>query len=197
MTFLEKTTFLLQFLLLFSFSIPAVQSISIFKRQSQSGICERQTVQNGDSCSILQVKNNISQLQLQSYNGGQTCGSNFPTAGQVICVSAGTLPPTPAPYPDGSCSIYTVQNGDNCEKIIQNTTFTISAPQLGSFNNASCGPNFPVSGRSICISKGFLPKDSQAGSASSSPLVVPLLICGMLVIVLTGVLCFTGRTEKE
>lgn len=156
-------------------------------------------MQSGDTCNILELKFNISLLDLQMFNGGQQCGPTFPTTGQVICVSQGALPPTPANYNDGTCSLYKVQQGDTCLTIEKNQTFTITSQQLQNFNNASCGNSFPVSGSTICISNGTLKAPpAPPSNASTSPLFVPLLICGMLFVILMGILCFSGRkTSKD
>ena len=175
----------------------ALHQDTLHQTDKMSDICERVTVQPGDSCSILTQKYNVSLLDLQTFNGGQQCSSSFPAISQVICVTSGTLPPTPVPFSDGSCSFYTVKANDTCTTITQNTTFSISVSQLQTFNNAVCGASFPVSGSSICLSKGTLALPGTISNKDRSPLVVPMLICGMLFVILIGILCFSGSGRRK
>lgn len=164
-----------------------------------NGVCRRITVQEGDSCPILELKWDVATEDIESYNPGNYCGPDWPVAGQVICLSAGYLPPTPQIQGNGTCSTYTVPQNATCATIASSTAFTIQVSQIQEYNNQTCSSSFPVAGALICLSKGLPPPKPSNSILQSNPsmITVPLSIAAIVLLILAGLMFWHCKRQSR
>lgn len=119
-------------------------------------------------CSGLSQRCGITIPQLQKFNPTLNCNALYP--GVKVCCNAGTMP-IPANQADGTCSVYTVLQGDYCALIGAKLGLTVA--QLESFNNGKtwgwAGCNALQAGQRICQSSGTRPMPMQRPGLQCGP----------------------------
>ncbi|KAK2764377.1 hypothetical protein FQN54_009071 [Arachnomyces sp. PD_36] len=120
---------------------------------------QQYTIQEGDDCKSISVAQNVSSWALTQENELQAYCKNFPGPDTTICL------PT-------SCSIYTLKEGDTCDKIIESHSSGFTLTQLRSWNpniNKSCGNLFQWTGFQICVSPPGSELDPPAPTITPTP----------------------------
>ncbi|KAJ3302593.1 hypothetical protein HDV03_004844 [Kappamyces sp. JEL0829] len=163
------------------------------------GICHRITWSQDQTCYNTEQNYNITHADFLGWNAnlGVTCNQTSPALGQVVCVSAGAFPPVPPQQVNGLCYPYIVQNGDSCATIAANTSFTITVQQIQTYNNQVCSSSWPAANQTICISNGTLPVTAVSDNHTSSPLLVPLTIAGILLVIVAGITFWHCKGRKS
>ena len=134
--------------------------------------CSYIQIEPGNGCWALASRCGISQEDLQKFNpqdGPDFC--NTLQAGKYICCSPGSLPDfSPQPNPDGSCSTYTVQDGDLCYIIA--SAHHLTPQQLEERNKNTwgwSGCDYLMAGQHICLSSGDPPMPASLPNAVCGP----------------------------
>jgi chitinase len=133
------------------------------------GCSSTTTVQNGDLCGTLANRCGISLNDF--YNDNPNINCNALQIGQKVCCSPGGLP-VPQQNSDGSCYVYNVQSGDNCNLIAANNGLTTS--QIESYNSQTWGWNGCPrlqAGFDMCLSTGTPPFPAANPGAVCGPTV--------------------------
>ena len=165
---------------------------------SDNGVCKRIVVQEGDSCPILALKYPVEVEEIESFNPGNFCGPTWPTAGQVICMSPGYLPPTPQMLANGTCATFTVPQNATCATIASSNAFTIQVSQIQEYNNQTCSSSFPIAGSLVCLSKGSLPPSpSLLQQGNPSVIAVPICIAAIALILLVGLMLWHCKRQSR
>jgi chitinase len=133
--------------------------------------CSYIQAQAGEGCwALAQRCQNITQAQLIQYNNAPDFCNNL-EVGQYVCCTAGALPSfSPKPSDNGTCFIYTVQDGDSCSAIAMANHLTVD--KLNNFNNQTwgwTGCSDLQAGQRICLSSGTPPFPAPIQGAVCGP----------------------------
>ncbi|KAH8695443.1 hypothetical protein BGW36DRAFT_299192 [Talaromyces proteolyticus] len=140
----------------------------------RDGTCRTVTVVSLDSCGSLASECGISANDFATYNSQHTNLCSTLAVGEKVCCTPGGLPNwQPSANSDGTCVVYNVQPGDNCDAIKAN--YGWQTTDLNSFNNGTtwgwtgCDPL--QAGLAMCVSKGTPPLPASVSNAICGPIV--------------------------
>ncbi|EFA79685.1 hypothetical protein PPL_07376 [Heterostelium album PN500] len=159
--------------------LPITYSCSLTKRfdsldkEKINAICDKKTVESGDSCWSLARKCGVQLNTFYSYNPSLPDGCQFLQVGQQVCCGEGGLSPTVST--DGSCSVYKVVPGDFCYAIAMANGLKVD--DIESFNKNTwgwkgCSKIEPDA--LICLSSGTPPIPTVNPKAECGP-VAPII----------------------
>ena len=139
---------------------------------NSDGTCKAIQVQGGDGCDTLASKCGLKPADFTKLHPESDFCSTL-MVGQQVCCTHGKLPDiTPKPNPDGSCSVYTVKDNDNCSVI--GASHGLTKEKIESLNKktwgwAGCDKLWPKT--EICLSSGIPPFPKAVEDAQCGPTV--------------------------
>lgn len=136
--------------------------------------CRAIQVDSGNTCATLLTRcgNGLTAADLYKYNPSPTLCSTL-AVGQMICCTSGDLPSAPEPEgnADGTCRTETVDDGDDCGKLVTRCGNGLTAAQFYKYNDNSNLCSTLVPGQRVCCTTGKLPdirpKQNSDGSCAA------------------------------
>ncbi|KAL7936606.1 putative glycosyl hydrolase, family 18 [Trichoderma chlorosporum] len=139
---------------------------------NSDGTCKTISVVGGDSCTSLASKCGIAAADFTTLHSDSKFCSGL-QVGQRVCCTRGKLPDlTPKPNSDGSCSSYTVKQGDDCATI--GAPLGLTVDKIESLNKKTWGWNGCSTlwvGAKLCLSTGTPPFPASVSNALCGPTV--------------------------
>jgi LysM repeat protein len=135
-------------------------------RRDFNPICSSYIVSEGDSCTSIAAKCDITTGLLTTYNKGVDCAKNV---GKPMCCSTGGTPVPPRDV-EGVCYKYTIRGEDTCERIAK--AYGITIANIEAWNKETwawygCG-DLQIGGNICLTEKGVRPM----------PVSIPGAVCG-------------------
>ncbi|KAL0941339.1 Killer toxin subunits alpha/beta 5 [Colletotrichum truncatum] len=136
--------------------------------------CRAIQVDSGNTCATLLTRcgNGLTAADSHKYNPSSSLCSTL-TVGQMICCTSGDLPSAPEPEgnADGTCRMETVDDGDDCGKLVTRIGNGLTAAQLYKYNDDTKLCSTLVPGQRVCCTTGKLPdirpKQKRDGSCAA------------------------------
>lgn len=136
--------------------------------------CRAIQVESGDGCAALVTRcgSGLTAADFYKYNPSSSLCSTL-AVGQMVCCTSGDLPKPSEPEPnaDGTCRTETVDDGDDCGKLVTRCGSGLTAAQFYKYNSPTNLCSTLLAGQRVCCTPGDLPdirpKKNSDGSCAA------------------------------